>query len=442
MIKLPDISRAKSTAYKIFLVLKGFKRVFPRSEKMAIVALLLIAFITLTLWVREVRSEDSGGSKMTYTEGWLIKDSNAIPDLGRLTNAGLTRYLSDGSIGADIADKWEESEDHLTYKFTINDYYSASMLMQNIEQSGDVFGDVEASSPDEKTIVFKLHQPYNFFLGVTTKSVFPFGPYTVESQTEQNITLVSRKDYHLEKPKIKRIVLRMYGNEKELERVLKTRKVLASADLDRDIIGEKSQRIALPRYISVFFNTRHAPFDKKEIREKIIKGENVADLKLKVKLVATDSQEVKDELQGVVDRLNKQGIQIDVVTQDTGTLVSGVLAKRDFDLLLFGIDYGYGEDLYPFWHSSRTDSPGNNFTGLKSKELDWKLEDARLTTNLDERANKIKEAKEIIKNEFVEIPIKEKVMLYQSSYKVKNNDLKHLADPLDRFNYISEWTVN
>ncbi len=441
-MKLPKIGRLGPNTKKIFLAIKGYKRVFPRSEKMAIVALMFVAFLSLVFWVREVRSQDSENTGMVYSEGWLVDDLSATPSLGRLTSAGLTRYLEDGSIGADIANTWDESDDHLTYTFHLNDRFSSSMLMHNIEQNSDIFGGTEVSAPDEKTIVFKLEQPLNFFLAVTTEPIFPFGPYIVEDQTAQNITLVSRKDYHLDKPSINKIIIRLYTDSSELEKALKTNKVLATADLTWENTDYRVQRIALPRYVSVFFNTRREPFNNKDVRKRIIDGEDVSDLNLNIKLVTTTAPEVAEELDGVVEKLESQGIKVEVVQQDTGTLVGGILSDRDFDLLLFGIDYGYGEDLYPFWHSSRIDAPGNNFVGLNNQELDWKLEEARMTSDMEDRANKIKEAKEIIKNEYVEIPVKAKVMIYQSSTRVQGNELQYLADPLDRFNFISNWTVN
>lgn len=441
-MNLPKIGRLGPNLKKIFLALKGFRRVFPRPEKTAIISLLLIAFLSIVLWVNDVRSQDSESVSMTYTEGWLVDNVSSVPDLDRLTNAGLTRYLKDGSIGADIADKWEESDDHQTYTFTINERYSSSSLLPNIQQNSDVFGDAEVSAPDEKTLVFKLPQPCNFFLAVTTEAIFPQGPYVVEDQSQQTVTLVSRKDYHLEKPYIKRIILRLYDNEDDLKNALASGKIDATADLAEENSKLIVQRIALPRFVSVFFNTRKSPFDNRDLRKIIIDGEDVSNLNLKIKLVTSTATDVVGELDGVVEKLQNQGIEVEVVKQDTGTLVSGVLADRDFDLLLFGIDYGYGEDLYPFWHSSRVDSPGNNFVGLKNNQVDWKIEEARTTSNMDERKQKISEAKELIKNEYVEIPLKQKVVLYQSSDDVQNNTLEYLADPLDRFNYINEWVVN
>jgi ABC-type oligopeptide transport system substrate-binding subunit len=106
-----------------------------------------------------------------------------------------------------------------------------------------------------------------------------------------------------------------------------------------------------------------------------------------------------------------------------------------------GIDYGYGEDLYPFWHSSQVKHPGNNFVGIQNKDLDIKLEEARLTQDMNLRQQKIKEAKDIINSELAEIPLKAEMMIYQSSQKIKNNDLKFLSNPLDRYNYISDWRI-
>lgn len=437
----PKIGSIGPILKKIYLAIKGYKRVFSRVEKIIITVLIFSAVTSLVFWVKEVRSQgDNYG--VIYSEGWLSSNQAPSNQLKRLTYAGLTRYMKDGTIGADIAEKWEESEDHLTYTFHLRQNFVASAVLQNIEQNKELFGDASVSAEKDNTIVFKLKQPLNVFLFTTTSPIFPYGPYAVESQTEKVINLVARRDYHLEKPSIKKIIIRLYASKNDLEKALTAGKVLATADLDYGVNGFNHQIVNLPRAVSLFMNTRNEVLKEKETRKKIIDGENVSDMNLRLKLVTTTAYEVASELPGVVGQLEKQGIKVDVIELDTGTLVGHALPKRDFDLLLFGVDYGYGEDLYPFWHSSRAESPGNNFTGLKNKELDWKLEEARTTANLEERATKTQEAKEIIKSEYVELPIKSKSILYQSAPKVTGNELKKLADPLDRFNYISEWKIS
>ena len=144
----PKIGSIGPILKKIYLAIKGYKRVFSRVEKIIITVLVFSAVTTLVFWVKEVRSQgDNYG--VIYSEGWLSNGQAPSNQLRRLTYAGLTRYMKDGTVGADIAEKWEESEDHLTYTFYLRPDFAASAVLQNIEQNKELFGDASVSA--EKT---------------------------------------------------------------------------------------------------------------------------------------------------------------------------------------------------------------------------------------------------------------------------------------------------
>ncbi len=434
--------RLSAGVRQIYNALRGFRRYFSKTERVVIVCLLIIAAGSLSFWIRAalVRAGRVTASNMVYTEGWVVKDPKITLDFGRLTRAGLTRLDKDGKVVGDIAESWEESADHKTFTFHIRSSIEASQLMGFISQDKTAYGGAEASALDESTLVLQLQQPLNYFLNITTNPIYPFGPYAYERQTASAVTLVATRDYHLGRPKIGRVVIRLYQSQDELKKAVAKKQVNATVDLPNEETGIRAQRIALPRFVSVFLNIQRAPFNDKEIRRKLIQGENLASNNLNIRLVSNTAPEVDRELEGVLEKFKQQGIAVTVDKKDSVAIMQDTIAKRDFDALLFGIDYGCGEDLYPFWHSSQI-KDGSNFVGLQSKSLDKKLEEARTTDSAEKRQELMGQIKDIIKNEFVEVPIREEMLLYQSQGNVKNNDIAKLADPLDRYSDIINWTV-
>ena len=439
----PFIRRLLAGLQQIWQTIRGFRRYFSRAERGVILGLLLIALGSMGFWVRDalVRSGRVSAGNMVYSEGWVIKDPKVTLDFGRLTRAGLTRFDAAGQVVGDMAESWEESADRQTYTFHIRPSIQASQLMGYISQDKSVYGGAEASAPDEQTLVLQLKQPLNYFLNITTHSVYPYGPYRLERQTANAVTLVAARDYHLGRPKIGRVVIRLYKNQNELSKAVAKKQVLATADLTSEIPDLKVQRVALPRFVSLFLNIARPPFSDKETRRKLVQGENLADKHLKITLASNSVPEVDRELQGVLDKFSQQGVEVTVTKQDSLTIVQDTIARRDYDALLFGIDYGYGEDLYPFWHSSQATSSGSNFVGLQNKTLDKKLEEARTTNDQGKRKELVDQIKNIIKDEFVEMPIREEMLIYQSSNNVGGNEIAKLFDPLDRFSNIIAWTT-
>ena len=436
------ISRVKSAFVKIGKGLEGLVKLLSRTEKYILAILLIVAVASLGLWFKELHETYGNNQKLqVYIEGWLKNSTEKNINLGRLTKAGLTRYSSDGLIVGDLAEKWEISPDLLTYTFFLHDNIGSSKLIETISQNGDLYGAVQAEAKDTNQIVFKLKQPYNFFLDVTTKPIFTNGPYEIERQSELAINLVARKDYYMGQPSINKVQIKLYDNQDELKKAYETKEIDATCDLTNEETDARVQRVVLPRFVSLFLNTTKTPLDNRDVRKKIVDGTSVADQKLKLKLLVSNLPEVDSELDKVVKKLTEQGIELDVVRKDPVEAFKEGIAGRDYDLLLFGIDYSNGQDFYPFWHSSQITAPGRNFTHLNNLDLDKKLEEARMTSDMARRQQLIAEIKDMIRGEYVEMPLKEDMILCQSSTAVENNNIGYITVPQDRYVNIFDWTI-
>lgn len=267
-----------------------------------------------------------GGS---FTEGMIgvprfvnpvLATSDADRDVTALVYSGLLRLSSDGTLIPDLAEKYEISDDGLTYSFTLKDaltwHDGAPVTTDDIEFTILKVQDPSLKSPklanwkgitvhveNEKVIHFRLKQPFAGFLenatiGIIPKHLwkgvdaeaFPFstlntkaigsGPYKVsniENDTSgipKTITLESFKGFSLGRPKIENIVLRFYGNENDAVAALEQGEIEAEAALSPERILElknSSLRIestSLPRVFSVFFNQSQAQiFTSRAVRE-------------------------------------------------------------------------------------------------------------------------------------------------------------------------------
>ena len=79
----------------------------------------------------------------------------------------------------------------------------------------------------------------------------------------------------------------------------------------------------------------------------------------------------------IVEKWAKNGVKINLDVKDNVSLQKTVIPKRDYDLLLYGLDYGEDPDPYPFWHSSQIKDDGKNLSNFKNVKADKLLEAAR-----------------------------------------------------------------
>lgn len=137
----------------------------------------------------------------------------------------------------------------------------------------------------------------------------------------------------------------------------------------------------------------------------------------------------------------KIGVKVFLNIIPTSQIQSEIIKPRNFQALLYGQIVGNDPDSYAFWHSSQVSEAGLNIANYINKEVDKLLEDARLTSNIEERIEKYKKFQEILAQDVPAIFIYTPIYTYVQSRKVKGFEIKNILLPRDRFSNINEWYI-
>ncbi|MDO8575853.1 MAG: ABC transporter substrate-binding protein [bacterium] len=239
----------------------------------------------------------------------ILTISQADDDISKLVYSGLMRSLPDGTI-PDLAESYEISEDGTTYTFTLREgatFHDGTPVTADdvlftvaAAQNPDIksprradWDGVQVSSPDARTVVFKLAHAYapfieNTTLGILPKHVwenvpaeeFPFspanthpigsGPFRIDSVSTDATGSVTRyelvpfKGFTLGKPYLQRITFIFYPNQDAMLKAFDAGKIDAVAGITpADLRNLKRTNfdfvhVPLPRVFGVFFNQSHA----------------------------------------------------------------------------------------------------------------------------------------------------------------------------------------
>ena len=163
--------------------------------------------------------------------------------------------------------------------------------------------------------------------------------------------------------------------------------------------------------------------------------------KIELKLSVADDEESGIVSEGIKSDWAKLGVQLNIEKKNILELERDIIKPRNFELLFFGQNFGYEEDLYPFWHSSQRKDPGLNFTSLESKRIDILLENSKQA--------KDKDKKKEINRKINEVLIQEKpaIFLYSSIYnfvtekKLKGVKKYFLVYPKHHLIKIEKWYI-
>lgn len=125
--------------------------------------------------------------------------------------------------------------------------------------------------------------------------------------------------------------------------------------------------------------------------------------------------------------------------KDNVTLKKDVIPKRDYDLLLYGLDYGEDPDPYPFWHSSQISETGKNLSNFRNTQADKLLEQARLEFDANKRNEMYAKFQDILNSEIPMLVVEHASYCYQVSNKVQGLTGIVGTNESDRFIDIAKW---
>lgn len=305
------------------------------------VTIVIVALLLLSQQPVSIVTSPEAASGGIYTEAligsmgrlnpMLDWNNSADRDVNRLIFSGLIRFDSHGLPQPDLAESWGTSSDGTLYNFSIRPgavwhdgepvtaddviftieliKSSGSLFPQDIK---DLWSQIEIKRFNDKTLQFKLPEPFSPFLDYVTFGILPkhlletvpadqlanaefnlqpigTGPYKFDRILTSGgqisgVVLNVNKDYYLPAPFIEQVVFRFYPNSAAAFDAYQQGEVLGVSQLTNDVLQQALIEPAFSVYTSrlpqmglVFLNLNNpgVPFLQSEkVRRALLLGVN------------------------------------------------------------------------------------------------------------------------------------------------------------------------
>ena len=403
----------------------------------------------------------------------VLAKSDAEKSISGLIYDGLVKIGEDGNVIPDLAKSWEISNDGLVYTFQLQngiafhngqnfsaaDVISTINLIQdpNIKSAYlDEWKDVDVTSPDPSVVTFTLPRPYGPFIyqciqgiisqdDVNSSLVDNFngtGPYkfiktlSIQNGGGKKVTLSANRNYFNGSPYIKDISFDAFPDAQISLATSLINNYQATAGLPNPNDDFQNKDFETERQLALIANLRQPNMANVDIRSRIMQF--LPGDKIKVRLLALDAKAQRDKADELIQKANAANIEIEANFVKSVDYPNAIL-ERNYDLILYGFDYGYDRDPYVFWHGSQSDAM--NLAGYKDKSSDILLEDARMISDSVARNAKYDQFFESVKNQnlIVFFPYSK----YNFSVKSNIHGIGNIRanKPQDMFANITQWFI-
>jgi len=197
---------------------------------------------------------------------------------------------------------------------------------------------------------------------------------------------------------------------------------IIQAEIDKDVTNETTKQAAETKLALGLGNWRK-------------KGNDY----LIINLTTVETDDNIMVVESIKNFWEQAGIKTNLNIIPISQIQADIIKPRNFESLLYGQIVGNDPDSYLLWHSSQTGENGLNIANFSNKEVDKLLEDARLTSNIDERIAKYKKFQEIIMTNLPAIFLYSPTYTYVQSKKINGFNIENILTPSDRFSNIEEW---
>lgn len=270
------------------------------------------------------------------------------------------------------------------------------------------------------------------------------GPFVYNAQQaigstgESVVYLSANKNYYRGMPKIDNFVVHAYLEESDIKSAIKAGAVSATAELlhsdAKDIVSRDiyEKQTAVNSGVFLFMNTKSGALKNRDARKAIQSGLDVAEIRtligdelpldypiLKsqldletwptlparnfeaaqktvsslenktIRLVTVSSGYFPVILEDVAAQLESLGFTVSKeIAEPSQNFLVDIIATRNYDLLLYEVEFGVSPDLLVYYHSSQATQNGLNLSNYNSSVADELIFSARETTDTNIKKQK------------------------------------------------------
>lgn len=314
--------------------------------------------------------------------------------------------------------------------------------------------------------------------------------------SETTIYLTANPNYYKKAPMVNTFAIHTYEDKPSLIKSVNAGTVTATAELS----GTEADEITSNQFIKkesginwgvfAFFNTANGTFKNRDLRSSVRKGIDMAavrasapntiaieypilnsqislkDLpslpgydhdgaaakvaeiagenKIPVNLVTVRSGHLPETAEVFAEQLRGLGFEVNLSVYDENQeFISGIISKRNYDILLYDVELGSDPDPLAYYHSSQASTNGLNLSNYRNALVDDLLIGARETTDKELRAKKYESFLSYWANDIPSIGLYQINLTYIYNKNVRAyGDNVRLVEPLDRFTDVIDWAVN
>lgn len=163
-----------------------------------------------------------------------------------------------------------------------------------------------------------------------------------------------------------------------------------------------------------------------------------------ISMVAADSYPYVQVADLLVKEFAAVGVQLTVDVVPSTVLVSRYLVGKKYQIALLAFDNGPDPDQYGLWDSANSADPLNFSSPLLPKQalIDKDLEDGRATADHKQRKAAYADFQDLMSDAAPGIFLYEPHYAYIVSKRVHGVRTNPVVEPVDRFEYVTEWWVD
>lgn len=336
----------------------------------------------------------------------------------------------------------------------------------------------------------------SFSVEPVTSGAFSYNAVQATATTGEEIYYLSaNSNYYKGVPMLGSFAVRTYLDKDSIVAGVNGKQVTATAELsgleaDKVVAGGyEMKKTAINSGAFAFFNTNSANMRNKDLRRAIRSGLNMETLRgavsdpepLDYPLISSQIQleaypeitrynletareQVAAVLAGtrpeisvatvnsgylplvsnaLVEQLQALGLEAKLnVYEENQEFVANVIAKRNYDILVYEVELGADPDPLPYYHSSQASGSGLNLSNYRNTLVDDLLVGARETLDTTLRAKKYESFLEYWVDDVPAIGLYRGSMTYIYNSNTRNyNDRMHLVTPFGRFIDVEQWGV-